>query len=199
MIWDRLPTIQARRVVLRRIEEEDVDALYSIFSNPDVMRYWSTEPLADREAALELFRSINEGFERRTLLKWGVVRRADNHLMGTATLVNIEFTHRRAEVGYALGREYWGNGYIQEALHALLDYSFDTLNLHRIEADVDPRNAASIRTLERLGFVREGYLRERWQVGGGIFDGLFYGLLRPDWERARRGEARADYPESASY
>ena len=60
-------------------------------------------------------------------------------------------------------------------------YAFEVLDLHRIEADVDPRNAASIRTLERLGFQREGYLRERWQVNGEIQDALFYGLLRPDW------------------
>jgi RimJ/RimL family protein N-acetyltransferase len=64
----------------------------------------------------------------------------------------------------------------------LLNYSFNELNLHRLEADVDPRNAASIRTLEKLGFRQEGYLRERWLVGGGIQDSLFYGLLRSEWQ-----------------
>ena len=75
---------------------------------------------------------------------------------------------------------------MQEALKALLAYAFDELAMRRIEADVDPRNMASIRTVERLGFQREGYLRERWQVNGEIQDTLFYGLLRPDWERAVR-------------
>jgi ribosomal-protein-alanine N-acetyltransferase len=182
MDWTRLPTIEASRVILRWIGEEDVDALYAIFSDPEVMRYWSTTPLVDRNAAASLLKEIHEGFARRTLLKWGVARRSDNTLIGTVTLINFDFTHRRTELGYALGRAYWGNGYIQEALHALLDYAFGVLDLHRMEADVDPRNAASIRTLERLGFQREGYLRERWQVGGEILDGLFYGLLRPDWE-----------------
>ena len=92
-------------------------------------------------------------------------------------------------MGYALGRAHWGNGYIWEALNALLAYAFEELGMHRIEADVDPRNAASIRTLERLGFVREGYLRERWHVGGEIQDALFYGLLRSDWEKTRRGNS----------
>jgi RimJ/RimL family protein N-acetyltransferase len=64
----------------------------------------------------------------------------------------------------------------------VLSYAFEALNFHRIEADVDQRNAASIRTVERLGFQREGYLRERWQVNGEIQDALFYGLIRPDWE-----------------
>ena len=188
MDWERLPTLEASRVILRWISEEDVDALYAIFSDPEVMRYWSTTPLTDRDAASAMLKYIHDSFERRTLLKWGVARRTDNALIGTVTLINFDFTHRRAEVGYALGRAHWGNGYIQEALHALLAYAFGELGLHRIEADVDPRNAASIRTLERLGFQREGYLRERWQVGGEILDGLFYGLLRPEWENARLGD-----------
>lgn len=70
---------------------------------------------------------------------------------------------------------------MREALTALLDFAFGALDLHRLEADVDPRNAASVRTLERLGFRREGYLRERWLVGGEIQDALFYGLLRREW------------------
>ena len=122
-------------------------------------------------------------------MKWGVALRTGNALVGTVTLVNFDFTHRRAEVGYALGRAHWGNGYIREALNALLAYAFEELGMHRIEADVDPRNAASIRTLERLGFVREGYLRERWHVGGEIQDALFYGLLRSDWEKTRRSNS----------
>ena len=64
----------------------------------------------------------------------------------------------------------------------LLAYTFQELALHRIEADVDPANGASIRVLERLGFQREGYLRERWHVGGKVYDALFFGLLRREWE-----------------
>jgi RimJ/RimL family protein N-acetyltransferase len=74
---------------------------------------------------------------------------------------------------------------MHEALQATLGYAFHILDLHRIEADVDPRNQASIKTLERLGFQREGLLRERWQVGGEIQDSLFYGLLRRDWEEKK--------------
>jgi len=101
----------------------------------------------------------------------------------------IDLTHRRAEIGYAQGRAYWGQGYMQEALKAVLNHAFEILNLHRIEADVDPRNAASVRTLERLGFQREGYLRERWQVNGEIQDAFYYGLLRPDWDRLNSNSA----------
>jgi [ribosomal protein S5]-alanine N-acetyltransferase len=187
MDWERLPTINTNRLSLRRISEKDVDAFYAIYSNIEVMRYWSTPPLADRNAAVKLISEIHEGFKRREILKWGIARRTDNVLIGSLTLFHLDFTHRRAEIGYALDRAHWGQGYMNEALMAVLAYAFEKLDLHRIEADVDPRNSASIRTLERLGFQREGYLRERWQVSGEIQDALFFGLLRPDWEIVRNG------------
>ena len=121
------------------------------------------------------------------ILKWGIALRPDDQLIGSITLFNLDFNHRRAEIGYALAREHWGRGYMNEALMALLKYAFEVLDLHRIEADVDPRNTASIKTVEHLGFQREGYLRERWQVNGEIQDAFFYGLLRHEWKTAWRG------------
>ncbi|MEP6636299.1 MAG: GNAT family N-acetyltransferase [Acidobacteriota bacterium] len=183
MDWERLPTIEAHRLYLRWIAAGDVDDLYTIFSNTEVMRYWSTPPLADRDAATHLLAEIHEGFQAQSMLKWGIALRTDNSLVGTTTLYNLDFSNRRCELGYALGRAHWGKGYMQEALDATLGCAFGVLDMRRIEADVDPRNAASIRTLERLGFRREGFLRERWQVDGEIQDALFYGLLRPEWNR----------------
>lgn len=181
MHWERLPTIDASRVSLRWISRADTDAFFAIYSHPEVMRYWSTPPLADREAAANLIKKIQEDWKRRAILKWGIALRTNNQLIGSLTLFNLDFNHRRAEVGYALGREYWGQGYMNEALMALLKHAFEVLELHRIEADVDPRNAASIKTLERLGFQREGYLRERWQINGEVQDAFYYGLLRREW------------------
>jgi RimJ/RimL family protein N-acetyltransferase len=181
MDWNRLDIINTPRLSLRWISEADLDALFSIFSHPEVMRYWSTPPLVDREAARRLLNEIHDNFHKRAFLKWGIARRGDDLLLGTATLFHLDFDNRRAEIGYALGREYWSQGYMNEALQALVRYAFADLNLHRLEADVDPRNASSILTLERLGFQREGYLRERWQVNGEVQDALFYGLLRPEW------------------
>jgi len=179
----QLPTINTSRLSLRWIRAEDVDDFYAVYSNPEVMRYWSTLPLPDKDAASKLINEIHEGIKRDDMLKWGIALRSSDKLIGSVTLFRIDFTHRRAEIGYAQGRAYWGQGYMQEALKAVLNHAFEILNLHRIEADVDPRNAASVRTLERLGFQREGYLRERWQVNGEIQDAFYYGLLRSDWER----------------
>ncbi len=182
MDWTSLPTIDTSRISLRWISEDDVDAFYAIYSHPEVMRYWSSLPLTHRDQAAKQIGEIHEGFESQAILKWGIARRSDNLLIGSITLFHLDFTHRRAEIGYALGRDYWRQGYMQEALTAVIAYAFGELGFHRIEADVDPRNDASIRTVQRLGFKREGYLRERWQVGGEIQDALFFGLLRPDWD-----------------
>jgi len=70
---------------------------------------------------------------------------------------------------------------MHEALQALLEFGFGELDLNRIDADIDPRNSASARTLERLGFTKEGYLRERWIVGDEVSDTAIYGLLRREW------------------
>jgi ribosomal-protein-alanine N-acetyltransferase len=185
MDWKSLPTINAERIILRWISEEDVDALFRIFSNPEVMRYWSTPPLTGRVEAVKLLNDIHNDFRRQSFLKWGIARRSDDALIGTITLFNLNPESRRAEIGYCLDRAQWGKGYMNEALQALLAHAFGELGLHRIEADVDPRNSASIKTVERLGFQREGYLRERWQVNGEIQDTVFYGLLRPEWEAVK--------------
>ena len=182
MDCERLPNLNTNRLSLRAISAADVDDFYAVYSNPEVMRYWSTPPLPNKDAASKLIDEIHEGIERDDMLKWGIALRSNDKLIGSVTLFHIDLTHRRAEIGYAQGRAYWGQGYMQEALKAVLNHAFEILNLHRIEADVDPRNAASVRTLERLGFQREGYLRERWQVNGEIQDAFFYGLLRPDWD-----------------
>ena len=185
-----LPIITTPRLVLRWVSEDDIDSLYEILSVSEVVRYMDRGPLPDREAAVAFQREIAEGNESGRMFKWGIALRDSNTLIGTTTLFNLNLDNGRAELGYAMGHAYWGKGYMNEALRALLSHAFEVMELRRLEADVDPRNAASIRTLERLGFQREGFLRERWHVNGEIQDALFYGLLRHEWaaslERQRR-------------
>ena len=179
-----LPVIATERVVLRWVSKDDIDSLYEVFSDPQVMRYWSTAPFTNRDDAVKLQREIATGNETNTLIKWGLALRDSDRLIGTTTLFNLNLDNGRAELGYAMGRAHWGKGLMNEALQALVSHAFKEMQLRRLEADVDPRNDASIRTLERLGFQREGYLRERWHVNGEIQDALFYGLLRREWTKS---------------
>lgn len=178
---DRLPTLTTKRLSVRWLEQSDAPSLYEIYSNSKAMRYWSTTPWTDPSEGAECIASIHHCFAAQSLFEWGVVRIEDDALIGTCTLAQIDADHRRAEIGFMLRPDCWGRGYMTEAVHALLEFSFRTLNLHRIEADVDPRNTSSIRLLERFGFQREGYVRERWFVGEEINDGILYGLLHREY------------------
>lgn len=179
---DRLPTLAAGRLRLRALTAADTDAVYAVFSDPQVMRYWSSPPMTAPEQAVAYIEHIEQWFARRAGLQWGIAHGDDDRVIGTATLCAFALEHRRCEIGYALSSTAWGQGLAHEALTRLLRYAFDELALERIEADVDPRNAASIKLLERLGFRHEGLLRARWHVAGEVQDSALYGLLRDEAE-----------------
>jgi RimJ/RimL family protein N-acetyltransferase len=115
-------------------------------------------------------------------VRLAVVLTKTGEMVGQVNLHHMFHSNRRCEVGYALAQAHWGKGYVTEALIAAFDYAFGTLNLNRIEADIDPRNDASEKVLSRLGFEGEGYMRERWIVHGEVCDTAYYGLLKSDWD-----------------
>ena len=173
-------------MLLRWPTDRDVEPLFEVFSDSRVTRYWSSPALPDIGAAVELLAEMHAGFRDRRLFQWAIARREDDRLIGTCTLTSFDAQCRRAEIGFALAHAHWRRGFAGEALRALIDFAFSELDLNRIEADVDPRNEASLRTLERLFFRREGYLRQRWIVAGEIQDALIYGLIRREWNPHRK-------------
>ncbi|MFL6591469.1 MAG: GNAT family N-acetyltransferase [Luteimonas sp.] len=181
------PRLQGKRVCLRPPTADDADALFALFADPAVMRYWSRPPMTTRAEAEGLIGEILAGFDQRTLFNWMVVSRSDDALIGTCALFRIERRHRRAEIGYSLRSDHWGRGLAVESVSLMLDWAFRTLRLHRVEADIDPRNDGSRKLLERLDFTSEGVLRERYFVGDEVSDTQLFGLLEADWSgRAAR-------------
>lgn len=176
------------RLRLRPLRDWDASALFGIFSDPRVMRYWSTPPWPHIDEAHKLIAQDVEALAKGKYLRLGIERTSDDRLIGNCSLFNLSEQCRRAEIGYGLAHAEWGHGYMDEALGALLDHGFAQLDLNRVEADIDPANIVSARSLERLGFRAEGYLRERWIVGGQVSDSRLYGLLLSDW-RAREKHA----------
>ena len=183
--WDEMPRIDGERVRLRPLTESDVPALFAVFGDPQVMRYWSSPPLANMAAARALLDHIHAHFARKTLFQWGIARIEDDGVVGTTTIFQIDNDHRRAEIGFALARAQWGKGYASDAVTSLIRFAFETLDLHRLEADPDPQNAASIAVLRKQGFKREGLLRERYFLNGEPQDAEYYGLLRREWTQGR--------------
>lgn len=188
---DRLPTLSGERIRLRWLTENDLDALLDVFGDERVARFIGIPLLRSLDDARELLRDVEHRFRAGDLFQWGVALTAgeteDDRVVGTCTLAGIDRKNRRAEIGFALAPAHWGRGLMSEALPLLFDHAFGTLGLHRMEADVDPRNEPSLRLMDRLGFRREGYFRERHRVAGEWQDSVMLGLLAAEW-RAGRGE-----------
>jgi ribosomal-protein-alanine N-acetyltransferase len=179
-------TIPTERLTLRFMTEADIPAIYQIYSHPEVMRYWSTPAWTEFAQAQQLLKDAREGYLTGNALQLGIERNSDRAFMGMCNLFHFHVPSRRAELGYILGRSYWGSGYMHDALLAFVEHAFQILNLNRLEADIDPRNLPSARTLERLGFHKDGELRERWIVNDEISDTWLYGLLRREWLAGRK-------------
>ena len=172
-----MPVLAGPRVRLRPLRTDDADALFAMKSDPRVMRYCSHPPWTERAQAVAQLEQLERDRETSEFYQWAITVDAHDTLVGTVSLFALNRAQRRADVGYSLASDVWGRGYASEALKLAVDFAFGTLGLARLEADIDPRNERSCRLVERIGFVREGLLRERWYVAGEVTDSAMYGLL----------------------
>ena len=176
------PVLTTERLVLRPLTHQDAPALFAVFSDPAVVRYWSADPWTDISFADTAIARAMESYRDETDIRFAIELAETGELIGTVNLHHFFNQNNRCELGYALGSPHWGRGYATEAIAAALEHGFHAAKLNRIEADIDPRNSASARVLEKLGFRKEGYMPQRWLVHGQYADTVNYGLLRSYWE-----------------
>lgn len=187
--------IETPRLVLRPLEFGDAAALFDMNAHPDVSRYGSGLQWTSVDMARERIATHIAALERGEYLQLAIAATGSETesetggLIGTCCLFDVDAQCRRTEIGYGLARQYWGRGYAHEAIKALVQHAFNDLNLRRLEADVHPDNLPSLRLLERLGFVREGYLRERWEIEGEVSDSVILGLLQSDWRKIQAAQS----------
>jgi ribosomal-protein-alanine N-acetyltransferase len=177
------PTLRTPRLRLRPFAYSDADNLFSLHSDAHVLRYWDSPPWNDRARADQFLASCRTMAEEATGARLAVDRLEDGEFLGWCSLSRWNPDYRSASLGYCYGEAAWGRGYATEAAQALLQWAFDALNLNRVQAEVDTRNGASARVLEKLGFAREGTLREDCMVNGEVSDSWVYGLLSRDWRK----------------
>jgi [ribosomal protein S5]-alanine N-acetyltransferase len=183
--WRIFPRLETERLVLREIVPADAEDLFHIFSDEETMRYWSCLPYTSVDQAHRLIEGLAKARLAGVGINWAITLRGDERLIGKCGYNEWRKAHRRGDVSYIVAREKRGMGVVSEALGAMLDYGFDHMNLHSVEAGVTPGNEASTRMLQRLGFRLEGHLRESFLTDRGFVDSLIYSLLRSDWESAR--------------
>lgn len=177
------PTLSTARLRLRPFAEGDKEDLFAMQSNARVLRYWDAPPWRERAQA-DRFISMGRQMEQEgTGARLAIERLTDDQFVGWCSLSQWNPSYRSARMGYCLAEAAWGKGFATEAATALLEWAFDTLDLNRVQAETDTRNTASSRVLEKLGFVREGTLREDCIVDGDVSDSWVYGLLRREWKR----------------
>jgi RimJ/RimL family protein N-acetyltransferase len=178
----RFDAIETQRLRIRRLTEEDIPNLLSYRNDPNVARYQSWEHIDEQEARA-LIRDMEdvEPGMRGVYFQFAIALRTSDEIIGDAMLFVTADDNRLGEIGYSFARAHQGKGYAIESLHALLDYAFKELDLHRVTALVDTRNIPSIRLLERLGMRREGEFIENAWFKGEWCNEYLYAVLQREW------------------
>ena len=181
-IFQTFPQLETKNLILRKIRPTDAGAVFDMLADDEVTRYYDDDPFTDLSQASELIEFWNRGFERRQCVRWGIVRRGSDSVMGSCGYYGFHTWHMRASLGYELARPFWRQGIMTEALSAIIKLGFQRAGLNRIQADVMPENRASVKLLEKLGLKNEGLLREyeRWGSKGYV-DLLMFSLLKREY------------------
>ncbi|HIS02541.1 MAG TPA: GNAT family N-acetyltransferase [Candidatus Pullichristensenella avicola] len=169
------------RLALRRLRMEDAGDMFRNWAgDAQVARYVTWQAHRSEEDSRAFLEGVVSGYDRPDRYNWGIVFAGD--LIGTIGVVRISEADGNCEVGYCLGRRWWGQGIAAEALGALCDFLFGQVGFHRIAAVHDPANPASGRVMQKAGMTCEGTLRQQRFIKGRFVDAVVYSILRDEWE-----------------
>ena len=177
------PKLETERLVLRALQMEDADFIFKEWGDPVVTRYMTDEePLKTLEEAKERLKQLQTSGKTTDFRWWGIELKAEKCLIGTCGYFRWDKAHHRAEIGYEMWPDYWGKGLMPEAIRALIQYGFEQMDLNRIEASAHTENQRSQRVMEKLGFQKEGILREYYCRYSIYNDQVLYSLLKKEWQ-----------------
>ena len=170
------PVLTTPRLRLRQVRPDDTDAMHEAYSNPEAMRFWDRPVHTKR---IETVRAVRNSIKCTPAYYrvWAIADAATDRCLGMANYHNGNTRHKRAEIGYIIHPAYHRQGLATEAVSALLDHCLNDLGLHRLEARIEPDNTASRTLIEKLGFRREGLLRDSLRVDNTWRSALLYALL----------------------
>lgn len=171
------PIIETERLLLRQITNNDVKEVFELRSNPETMKYIPRPLVKTTEDALEHIAMIEEKIVSNKGINWGITLKGSSKLLGIIGFYRMQPENYRAEIGYMLLPDFHGKGIVPEALKRLINYGFDNLKLHSIEAVIDPENTASEKVLQNCGFTKEAHLKECEFFEGNFLDKVIYSLI----------------------
>lgn len=174
------PTLQTPRLLLREVVPSDAAAVFSMRSDPEVMRYMGKIPMQDISEAEQHIDSYIQSFAQNEAVNWAICLKENPELLiGTLGFWRMDKVNHRVEIGYSLSAAYWRKGIMDEAMGAAIEYCFREMNFHSIEANTDPENEGSGKLLEKNGFVKEAYFKENFYFDGQFLDSRIYSKLNP--------------------
>ena len=174
--------IETERLILRRYVIDDAEDMFRNWaSDPEVTKYltWPAHPNVDLTRML-----LNDWiprYEDGGYFNWAMESKENGRVIGNISVVTLLEDIEAAEMGYCLGRAYWGRGFMPEALKAVMDYLFGTVGLNRIAAAHDVNNPKSGRVMEKAGMKLEGVLRQAGKNNTGVCDMVWHAALRDEW------------------
>ncbi len=169
------PELRTERLLLRRIKVSDTPEIFFLRSNEQVLEFIGKEPAADEEAVKEFIQNVNLDIDSSQAIMWGIaLLQNPDILIGNICYWRIQSQHHRAELGYTLHPDYWRKGIMKEAVLKVMDFGFDEMKLHSIEARTSSENLASTAILKSTGFVQEGYLKEEFCFRNKFYDTIIF-------------------------
>ncbi|MDM5248281.1 GNAT family N-acetyltransferase [Lysinibacillus sp. G4S2] len=172
------PILDTERLVLRELTENDAQDVFNCFSNPDVLRHYGQKPLTSLDQVKQIIINFSKNYDEKRGIKWGIALKGQKSIIGTIGFQEWSTEHKRADISYALFPENWGKGYAKEAVHRVISFGFQEMDLLRIGAIVFTENDASNKLLEKLGFEKEGVLRNYMHQNGVPFDTNIFSLIK---------------------
>ncbi|HWH61685.1 MAG TPA: GNAT family N-acetyltransferase [Ginsengibacter sp.] len=173
------PEIETQRLLLRRMTIDDAEVILYLRSNDEVMKYIDRERTKSIEEAKSFIDKIDASLNSNNGVMWGIMlKEKPRTLIGNIGYWRLIKEHYRAEVGYMLHPSFWKKGIMKEALLRVIDFGFAEMNLHSIEANINPGNEASAKLLESTGFIKEAYFKEDFFFDGEFRDTIIYSRLK---------------------
>lgn len=174
------PVLESERLHFRALRDTDVNEIFALRSNPDLMQYIPRPLLTKQEEALEHIKMIQDKIESNEGINWAITEKGSDKLISLIGFYRTQNENYRSELGYMLLPEYQNKGYITEAIQTLLNYAFTAMGLHSVEAIIDPRNLASEKVLLKNGFRKEAHFVENCYHNGEFLDSVHYGILKQE-------------------
>ena len=185
IITDPFPVLFTERLTLCEPALNFAPSLFDLRSSEEVMKYVPREPAKNIEEVHHFINNVLGGHKNRQSLLWGICESTNlDYVIGTICLWKFDFESSRCDVGYMLNPRFQSKGFMAEAINRVLLYGFNELNLHSIEARIDEENIASIKVVERAGFVREGLLRENISNKGMFRSETIYSMLKRNFKQS---------------